>query len=134
MSNASVHNWVMLMNEGRLQNNTIKVLHYIKKNPSTDIERMREELKLPHQTLSSRVSELMDEGLVEIIGDRNNKDGVNYSLIKFVEETSRQIEVKQQRLRFKYVAWVAKGIREFKDVMPSQLLIELCYIQSSFKY
>jgi len=133
MSNASTHNWVMLMEKGDLQNYTIKVLRYIKDNPNTDIDKMRHELNLPHQTLSSRVSELMDEGLVEIVGDRTSKESISYSLIRYVEGTFRQKQVKEQRLRSKYMAWVNKGIREYKDIMPSQLLMELSYIQSQFK-
>lgn len=133
MSNASTHTWVTLMETGDLQNYTIKVLRFIKDNPNTDIERMRNELDLPHQTISSRVSELMDEGLVEISGERSNDKGNSYSLVKFVEGTFRQNQVKEQRLRHKYMSWVNKGMREFKDVMPSQLLMELSYIQSSFK-
>lgn len=133
MSTASTHTWVDLMEKGDLQNYTIKVLRYIKDHPNTDIEEMRDNLKLPHQTISSRVSELMDEGLVEIIGERSSKEGNTYSLIRFVEGTFRQKQVREQRLRAKYQTWVNKGIREFKDIMPSQLLMELTYIQSSFK-
>jgi DNA-binding Lrp family transcriptional regulator len=133
MSNASVHNWVKLLESGDLDNYTIKVLKHIKDNPHTDIESMRNNLKISHQTLTSRISDLMDEGLVEIVGDKLVKQGINYSLFKFVEGTFRQNEVKKNRLKSKYISWVNRGMREYKDIMPSSLIMELSYIQSSVK-
>jgi hypothetical protein len=133
MSNASVHNWVKLLESGNLENYTIKVLKHINDNPFTDIETMRNNLKIAHQTLTSRISDLMDEGLVEVVGDKSGSKGINYSLFKFVEGTFRQNQVKENRLKAKYISWVNRGVREYKDIMPSTLVMELSFIQSSIK-
>jgi hypothetical protein len=75
----------------------------------------------------------MDEGLVEVVGDKSGSKGINYSLFKFVEGTFRQNQVKENRLKAKYISWVNRGVREYKDIMPSTLVMELSYIQSSIK-
>jgi len=129
MSEVSVHHWVALMESGELLTNTIRVLNHIKKNNHTDIFEMRNDLKLPHQTLTSRISNLMDEGLIDISGKSNHKD-LEYSTFFYVVGAENQKLAKEKRLKEKYILWLEKGYKEYIPFMTSSLAMSFIFEHS----
>ena len=129
MSEVSVHHWVSLMESGKLLTNTVLVLDYIKNHKNTDIFEMRTELKLPHQTLTSRISDLMDEGLVAISGKMKHKD-LEYSTFFYVVGYKNQKEAKEKRLKEKYILWLEKGYKEYLRFMSSPLAMSFIFEHS----
>jgi len=129
MSEVSVHHWVALMESGELLTNTIRVLNHIKNNNHTDIYEMRKDLELPHQTLTSRISNLMDEGLIDISGKSNHKD-LEYSTFFYVVGAENQKIAKEKRLKEKYILWLEKGYKEYIPFMTSSLAMSFIFEHS----
>jgi predicted transcriptional regulator len=129
MSKVSVHHWVALMESGELLTNTIRVLNHIKNNSHTDIFEMRNKLELPHQTLTSRISNLMDEGLIDISGKRNHKD-LEYSTFFYVVGAENQKAAKEKRLKEKYILWLEKGYKEYIPFMSTSLAMSFIFEHS----
>jgi predicted transcriptional regulator len=129
MSQVSVHHWVVLMESGKLLTNTVIVLNYIRNHQNTDIFDMRNKLNLPHQTLTSRISDLMDEGLVDVSGKSNHKD-LEYSTFFYVVCVENQKAAKEKRLREKYLLWLEKGYKEYIHLMSSPLAMSFIFEHS----
>ncbi len=131
MSDASVANWLRLMNTGELKNKTVRVLDYIYANPNTDINQMREALKISHQSLTAVVSNIMDEGLVKFAGERVYGE-TTYSTLIFVQGSFSQAQEKARRTKEKFTLWLKQG-EHFKDLMSSQMQMCLAMEQSMYE-
>jgi hypothetical protein len=90
---------------------------------------MRNDLELPHQTLTSRISNLMDEGLIDISGKSNHKD-LEYSTFFYVVGAENQKIAKEKRLKEKYILWLEKGYKEYIPFMSSSLAMSFIFEHS----
>lgn len=125
MSDASVKNWLRLMGTGELENKAVRILDYVKAHPGTDIDTMRVELDMAHQTITALISNLMDAGLIKFIGERRKSNDNVYSILFFVESQFERDQLKQKRLKEKFNLWIDKGLSDYTSLMSSQLIMSL---------
>lgn len=124
MSESSVKNWLRLMGTGEFKNKSIRILDYIKAHPGTDIDILRNNLEIPHQTITALISNLMDEGLVKFEGDRKKNDNI-YSVLFYVEYDFERNKLKQKRLKEKFQLWIEKGLDDYTSLMSSEMIMAL---------
>lgn len=124
MSESGVKNWIRLMGTGELKNKSVRILDYIKSHPGTDIDILRNDLGMPHQTITALISNLMDEGLIKFQGDRKKNDNI-YSILFYVEYDFERSQLKQQRLKEKFQLWIEKGLDDYTTLMSSSLIMAL---------
>lgn len=129
MSNASVKTWIQQMESGELKSKTIKILKYIKDNQFTDIDLIRQELSISHQSVTAIVSNLMDEGMVDFVGERQ-RDGTTYSVLKYIDSQFQQAILKERRIKEKYRLWLEKGLTDYRHLMSTPLIMSLTMEQS----
>lgn len=125
MSEASIKNWLKLMGSGELENKAVRILDYVKVHPGTDIDKMRVELDIPHQTITAIISNLMDAGLIKFQGERRKTNDNIYSILFFVEYQFERDQLKQKRLKEKFNLWVEKGLSDYTSLMSSQMIMAL---------
>jgi len=125
MSEASIKNWLKLMGTGEMENKSVRILDYVKANPGTDIDSMRVQLNMPHQTITALVSNLMDAGLIKFQGERRKTNDNVYSILFFVEHQFERDQLKQKRLKEKFNLWIDKGLSDYTSLMSSQMIMSL---------
>jgi transcription initiation factor IIE alpha subunit len=125
MSDASVKNWLKLMGSGEMINKSVRILDYVESHPGTDIDTMRMELDIPHQTITALVSNLMDEGLIKFSGERTKQNQISYSILFFVKYDFERNQLKQKRMKEKFNLWIAKGLADYTPLMSSQMIMAL---------
>ena len=135
ISKAKRESYIRLINSGELKTKTIKVLAYIKKwqkckyndEAYTSIcstYALRNDLNMPHQTITGIISNLLDIGIIKIVAEE--KVGKNvYSIYEYVEDVNEQIVLENIRRITKYAYYVKQGIREYADIMGTDLLNQL---------
>jgi transcription initiation factor IIE alpha subunit len=125
MSDASVKNWLKLMGTGEMEIKSVRVLDYVQAHPGTDIDTMRIELDMPHQTVTALVSVLMDAGLIKFRGERKKTNEISYSILYFVDSPFERDQLKTKRLQEKFSLWIAKGLADYTPLMSSQMIMAL---------
>jgi transcription initiation factor IIE alpha subunit len=125
MSEASVKNWIKLMGTGELENKAVRILDYVKAHPGTDIDTMRVQLDMPHQTITAIISNLMDAGLIKFQGERRKTNDNIYSILFFVEYQFERDQLKQKRLKEKFNLWIEKGLSDYTSLMSSPMIMAL---------
>lgn len=134
---AKVRTWLRNIENGNIRNYTECVLNEIKDNtpnlksyPDLDgmrkgitVHELRRELNLSHQTITSRISELHDEGLIKDVGQMEIDDAF-YSIYMFVDDLSFRERVITQRKHEKYLRWLknANQYFEFMDAQTSNMI------------
>lgn len=118
-------NWIKQLNNGFLKSKTIIVLHYISKHPNTNLYAIRKSMPyMSHQTITSRISNLMDEGVIKITGDLEIND-ISYSIYLFVSDIEEQLYLKNQRAEEKFLSWVKQGLKEHIIFLSKSMTNEL---------
>jgi len=115
------------ISSGQIKTNNARVIKYLLDNQIATINTMRKELSMAHQTLTSRVSDLMDLGLLVEDGTttEQNKNGKNvkYTLYK-IESNRQQQELRRQaRKQEKYDSIIKRLNDEFKDLFDNDYSI-----------
>ena len=123
-----VKNWIAQLQSGVIKTKTTKVLyqihyHTFKGRGYTNVDELRTQLGMPHQTLTAILSNVQDEGLIKTFGEIKVHNSL-FQKISYAMADERSILILQRR-REKYVHWVKRGQEEFKDFMPQTLLSEL---------
>lgn len=119
-----VKNWLKLIESGELKSKSVRILHYIKTHPFTDLDSIRTSLNLPHQTCSAILSTFMDYGLVKGIGERT-KNGLHYSQLLYVDNQQEQDLLAYKRENEKFIQWVNRGLEDYCKHLPPYLVQEL---------
>lgn len=115
-----VQNWLRQLDNGILKVKTVIVLDYIKRNNITDVYELRYALNMPHQTLTGLLSNIMDEGLVKVIGERE-VNGMKYSKLCFVDDADERERVIEARKKIMYHQWLKQGKTRYLNLMSSKL-------------
>lgn len=124
-STSKSENWIKQLNNGFIKSKTMIVLDYISKNPSTNLHVIRNALILiSHQTITSAISNLMDEGVVKITGEVEIND-TPYSTCSFVADVEEQFWLKKQRAEEKYLGWVKQGLNDHIEFLSNTIKQEL---------
>ena len=136
---AKVKTWLYQLDSGNIKSKTLKILHYIKNNPTTDLNNpttdkltMEWKLGIVHQSLTGCLSNLEDGGLIKVIG-QIQKNHNHYSIFQFVYDTKEQEELIKEREFEKYNLWIKSGINNFNDYLPLNVLNELIKLQENQK-
>jgi predicted transcriptional regulator len=117
---ASVQTFLEQNRKGKLNTNAHRVYQDLKKYPNSSKDEVIKRLNLPHQTVTSRISVLMDLGIVKAAGTRATI-GANgnafESLFKVVTDpdeikacVKKRLELKLKRLK--------KQLKQFSDIIP----------------
>lgn len=117
---------------GNIKTNNVKVLEFVKENKECTINYMRVMMDIPHQTLTSRITHLLDCGLIKCVGDVEIEDR-HYSKYVYVHNGSERSELRTERFGDKYLAWLNRGMREFKGVAGSHLMQQLMVEQNNIE-
>ena len=105
---------------GQIKTNNAKVVKYLLDYSFATINMMRRDLNMAHQTLTSRVSDLMDMGLLYENGTTSevNQDGraVLYTLYGLEKDRHQQEIRRAIRRREKYNSIIKRSNEEFEDL------------------
>ena len=96
--------WIRNLENGNIVSKTMIVLNYIKKHPYTDINEIRTVCDMAHQTVTGCLSNIMDEGVVKMVGQREIKNSV-YSTLLFVFSHDERIVLRRERAESKAIKW-----------------------------
>jgi len=118
---AKVKTWIENIENGKFKSYSEKVLKEIKDNTSEyngtyldslkkgiSTYQLRRRLGMAHQTLTSRLSELNDEGLIKVVGQVET-EGTTYSVYQYVLDTLEIEAIVLLRRKEKYVIWLKKA-------------------------
>lgn len=123
-----VKNWLNQLNNGIVKSKTtllIQRIHYhtYKGRGYTNIDELRKDLKMPHQTLTAILSTIQDEGLIKTWGEIV-LEGTIYQKISYARQEEREVLIRQRRIE-KLYQWIKRGKEEFNDLLPKSILQEL---------
>ena len=119
MSTASDKTFYSILSDGELKSARDKVLNTVRKlRRCTKVEIMKAN-GMSHQTVTARLSELMDSGLIKVA---NTRKGSRSFLSIFSPETNKeQVAVNASiRERARFEKWLKKG-EEFKHLINEQV-------------
>jgi predicted transcriptional regulator len=123
-----VKNWLNQLNNGIIQSNTTKIIyqihyHTFKVKGYTNVDELRTELNIPHQTLTAILSSIQDEGLVKSWGEVKIGETC-FQKLSYARPEEREDLVKARR-KEKLTQWIKRGKEEFNDLLPNALTNEL---------
>ena len=124
MSKASRLNYLEQLYNGNLEQNAVAILDYIKTNGPLSTLELRNELIYPHQTLTSRLTVLMDFGLINIVDTVTHEiEGRkrSYSVYDFVYNEIEQVTLQDERKREKANQWL-KGYEKYREILKISLI------------
>tara|TARA_R110000764_G_C11015714_1_gene383719 strand:- start:1410 stop:1847 length:438 start_codon:yes stop_codon:yes gene_type:complete len=140
---AKVKTWIENVENGNFKSYSERVLNEIKKNTpemnGTYIDfikkgistyQLRDKLNISHQTLTSRLSELNDEGLIKVVG-QIVIDEINYSIYAYVRDLNEQTLISTSRRLEKYMQWLKKA-DSFMDLMGFKTAKMIQYEQINY--
>jgi hypothetical protein len=125
---AKVKNWLKQLNNGIVIENTTKVIYQIHTQTLngigyTTVYDLRNDLNIAHQTLTSILSMIQDEGIIKCIGEVEiNK--CHYSKLVYSDKIERENLILIRR-KEKLSQWIKRGKKEWLDLMPESLINEL---------
>lgn len=127
-----VKNWLNQLNNGVIKSKTTELIykihyHTYKGKGFTNVDELRTELKMPHQTLTAILSSIQDEGLVKTYGEVII-DETSYQKISYARPEERD-DLVQLRRHEKLSQWVKRGIEEFPDLLPESLIEQLKHLR-----
>lgn len=121
---SKVETWLKNLENGNIVNKTMIVLNYIKSHPNTDINEIRTVCDMAHQTVTACLSNIMDEGVVKIVGQREVNNSV-YSKLLFVLNHQERIQIRRARAEEKMTKWMRQGLSKHAPYLPESIKMEL---------
>ncbi|NBW11182.1 MAG: MarR family transcriptional regulator [Caulobacteraceae bacterium] len=91
-----VETWLINLKNGNIQTKTERVLAYIKNNSGCTIIDIKEDTGINHQTVTGALSQIMDAGLVERIGEKHINGNV-YSSLMFIHDSEKRARLVKDR-------------------------------------
>ena len=125
---ARVKSYLAQIESGKMKDNTVKVLNYIRNNEGCTIEHIKTDLGMQHQTATSRVSVLLDYGVIYVNGQKKI-DGTEYSQYCYQADERQREGNRMSRKQDKFKRWVEAGIYQLGEVMPMDLMAHLLRLQ-----
>lgn len=132
---ARIKTWIIQLESGEIKSKQLKILSYIKNNPTTDytkpktdIRTMCEKLGIVHQSLTSCISLLEDGGLVKVVG-QIEKRSKYYSIYEFVYDDKERNKLMKSRHNEKFNAWL-KLADNYSELIPEDLLEQLIVLKN----
>lgn len=97
MSKASIKTFKSINDTGKRATDKQKIYDFIKRNENATKDYIIKELRIPHQTVTARVSDLEDAGVVFVTGSHYN-DGTSLSKYRVERNEDKIKENAKQRL------------------------------------
>jgi hypothetical protein len=117
-----VKNWIDLLRKGIVETNITRVLYQVHKHTKqsgfTNVNDLRSELNIAHQTLTSVLSHVQDEGLIDMYGELEIK-GIKYQKIRYAHPTERDDLIRKRQLE-KFLAWLNK-MNDYNDFLDKDV-------------
>jgi DNA-binding transcriptional ArsR family regulator len=110
---------------GNIRTNNAKVLKFIIDNKDATVNDLRKGLGMAHQTLTSRLSDLKDMGLIYEEGTRQDLVGdkpVTFTVYTFESNRINQKIRAENVRREKYKSLVKRMENEFKDLFDKDYI------------
>ena len=105
---------------GKITTTKALILHHIKENDFSFISKMEYELRLPNQTLTARISDLEDVGLIYKKGEIKTGNRT-MSRYYFQEDETKQEVLAKVRKQEKFEAAKRRMLTEFSELIHSDL-------------
>ena len=121
--NAKISNYLNALESGLINTTSLKILDYTKNNEVTTVYHLRKNLNHPHQTITSALSILMDDGLIYEVGT-TTVNMRQYSLLKFTDDPGYIQTNQNRRLNIKKLRWLNKIEEMNLPPMMEKSLIE----------
>ena len=115
-SDAKIQSWIKNLQNGNLKSKKIQILAFVKENPRCTLEVIRDRTGISHQTITSAISNFMDEGIIKFVGKEESKNGI-YSLCEYVTDLSEIYALKEQRNKEKMFHWAKYGLDRFYSLL-----------------
>lgn len=119
-SKAKRETYVKQVESGNLNSQTIRVLHYIRYNPLCDTDELRTKLEMAHQSVTAVISNLLDIGLITIVGETKKRDNI-YSMYRYVHEPHLQEQCATERKKEKFKQWIRQGKETYGDLLTEDM-------------
>lgn len=122
-SQAKRETYLKNLDSGMINTKTMQVLHFIRGYEYSSICNtydMRQFLKMPHQTLTAIISNLLDLGAIRI-SEEVKKGNNSYSSYRFVPDIQDQIRISNQRKKEKFDIWLKQGVNEYSELMSGMM-------------
>lgn len=114
--------FIEVLHTGKLKSTKHIVVKLLDMSDGCTIHFMRELLAIPHQTLTSAISHLEDEGIIYKSGQKEEvQNNRSYSIYKYEPDPVKQHENKIKVKKTKFERWKNKGIEEYLDLMDPVL-------------
>jgi hypothetical protein len=124
ISSAKRETYIENLKMGVIKSKTMEILNFVKDNPNCNTDDIRVGLSMAHQTATAIISNLLDIGIIKIIGDTKIKNST-YSNYMFVEDYNEQNRLEKARHLAKFKLWMEQGLSNYKEDMTSQFLMYL---------
>jgi predicted transcriptional regulator len=121
MSKYSYKAFLNQIETGKKETDSTRIYNFIKSQNNFTVKPnllfVAESLKMKHQTVTARLSELMDLGVIETT---NNKEKDNYSFFQTQTDPEKIKQNAINRSADKFKKWVAKG--KYFDMSKQQMI------------
>lgn len=125
MSRASVETFLLQINSGKTKTDKAKIYKYIRRNERTHKEAIMRDLNMSHQTVTARLSGLLDMGVIEVVEVAENAlSNSRISRFKVQYDPAQIQKNKINRDVVKFNKWKAKA-KEYKSFLSSEVITEL---------
>ena len=132
ISSAKRETYIENLRMGVIKSKTMEILNFVKDNPNCNTDNIRVGLSMAHQTATAIISNLLDIGIIKIVGETKSKNST-YSNYLFVEDYREQDRLEKARHLAKFKIWLEHGIANFKEDMSSQFVFSLIMEHDNFE-
>lgn len=123
-TNAAVETFLEQIRRRNIKTNKTTIYRTIKKFKGCTKDDLIVRLKMPHQTVTARISDLMDLGLVEVSATKQiiGNEGFFYVSQFKIQEEPLNIKKNQYNRRLMRFKRLKKQLNQFTDIIPEDLL------------
>jgi hypothetical protein len=132
ISSAKRETYMKNLKMGVIKTKTMHILNFVKDNPNCNTDNIRVGLSMPHQTATAIISNLLDIGIIKIVGETKVKNST-YSNYLFVEDYREQDRLEKARHLAKFKLWMEQGLSNYKEEMTNTFLTYLISENDYFK-
>jgi predicted DNA-binding transcriptional regulator len=100
------------IDSGQIKTDSARVLKYIMEHGNVSRFTIKLALKMNHQTATARVSDLLDMGVIEVVGESRGHEQLIYQ-----KDPMRQVENAYKRKKEKYTGLKKRLLNEFKEFL-----------------
>lgn len=108
------------IHSGKMKSDSAKILNYIIESKMSTMPSIEFKFAMPRQTVSARVSDLEDLGVIKKQGTHETRSGV-YSLYVYESDPVKVVKNAKERELIKFNNWLKRG-GKFKHLIDSDVI------------